>query len=814
MYNSSVQLKTGYSMLEAMRARKNRKPDEKKKTVQTIPITEVFEPLSTDAGKRVKADYQTTSLYDGIAQMKRIVPLKRPNGKEFSWVQPHTIVKPNMSVVTLLANRREGKLRQEFIDAVAAQVVTNGFPSGVMKRLKDQMPHASPFINKRLEAEIDRYLDKGDKKVPPTAVLTAILALHLRQVLPLDVDYLNYLANDLAQMQKMGMGTLDEIKGTLLEVIMAQEYVVGASLGLPKSAEKQHAVFGENEATMESFVAAARLLHQITHFEPEEFVSLIKAQIRADQLSWTSMLKRKLDRYERKKVGRRIRPYYVPPAWIKMALTPITVNILKTVLTFQKDPKSGSALGFSWFHEGGDQFYDVLTKEASEWVNVERKFGDTVMRVRLGGVVYSDDGAFWIVFERGDERWKYYYFPDMNAHDMHCSKEPITAFRDYLLRQMPEEVKNSLKNAFTVLSYLAMGGYVVLGGTHFAFKQSGLNSGVNATTLFGIVEHVSAYRLLSGPLISEFVRLKGDPSKEWLGATLRKVFSEHSPMRIKDVHVVSASEAEERGVLPPFLGMSLTRDDGHWYPVPASGKIPVRLAQPLSRTDAKQYMTRASGLALCGGWFREEDYADCLAVHQHFVAASAGRGALPTKGEDIVLTPGFEEVTDLLRKNPDTLPSRDYIRAMYHSIDLKLPETKEAGGVDLSQYITNEPIVEVHEGKLRLLAPNKPSRSNARDTSQDLAKRMKQREKEQKVRARAERKGLSTGGKRKKKGKSRWKARSTDDYQSDDDGYVSEEDRYQDREEPRERELTREEQEDQDRHDALYDSDELDDFLK
>jgi len=218
--------------------------------------------------------------------------------------------------------------------------------------------------------------------------------------------------------------------------------------------------------------ALDQIVESITRGDIDEFLKEHHSFLLAE-------CKNKADRYEVEKLNRKTRPYFSFSAPIQLLFSTICQPFCTALKTFDIDPSSANAYGFSWAHGGGDRLW--------HWIRGVEEGGIRFM-------AYGDDAK--IVWRKGGILWE--VNPDVEQMD--GSVDSGTAELTVEMVRRAYEGKFGKNDFFTSLCALwrrlAVAGEFLVTGTKVYTSKNGLRSGVVGTTLFDTVKLVGSLMVL------------------------------------------------------------------------------------------------------------------------------------------------------------------------------------------------------------------------------------------------------------------------------------------------------------------------------
>ncbi|APG76926.1 RdRp [Hubei permutotetra-like virus 11] len=192
-------------------------------------------------------------------------------------------------------------------------------------------------------------------------------------------------------------------------------------------------------------------------------------------------VKNKTDRYEVSKLKDKTRPYTCVPAHWAFLFSMLTQGFQETLLTFDQDPSSSNAYGFSSSNGG--------LKRMVEWMYTADRRGKVVC--------YGDDAC--IVIKKGDKIYR--IDPDFKQMDGSLSQEDIELTVKWVMAHFEKDAgKQSLfwravAGVWALMSHNPV--FVIDGKTVYRKRNpSGLMTGVPGTTLFDTVKSVMVWNKL------------------------------------------------------------------------------------------------------------------------------------------------------------------------------------------------------------------------------------------------------------------------------------------------------------------------------
>lgn len=191
-----------------------------------------------------------------------------------------------------------------------------------------------------------------------------------------------------------------------------------------------------------------------------------------------SECKNKMDRYEMSKVHEKTRPYWCFSAPICMLLSILCQDFCASLATFDKDPNSVNAYGFSYAHGGGKRLWEWM-RSVPEGRTKVCIYGDDVKKVfRKGGVLYQIN-------------------PDFEQMDGSLDRDTVDFTIEWIYKSYAlKHGENSFfRYVCDMWKGLAIGSSFLVDGPNVYSNKTGLLTGIVGTTLFDTVKSVFAYHL-------------------------------------------------------------------------------------------------------------------------------------------------------------------------------------------------------------------------------------------------------------------------------------------------------------------------------
>lgn len=225
-------------------------------------------------------------------------------------------------------------------------------------------------------------------------------------------------------------------------------------------------------------------------------------------------LKNKQDRYEITKLSDKTRPYVTMPAHLQFPCSVLSQRFQMGLSTFNKDPASSNAYGFSGARGGLTEHYQWMLS-VSEGELKKCGYGDdTNMVTRREGKVYRCD-------------------PDFKQMDGSIDKEDVGIIVDWVLHSLAKEDGIEVPKFWKIIGeywkMLAVDpDFLVNGTTVYAkARPTGLMTGVTGTTLFDTVKS-----LVSWEMYTDYCSMT---AKDFMDGGVAQVFMrEYSGLVIKE----------------------------------------------------------------------------------------------------------------------------------------------------------------------------------------------------------------------------------------------------------------------------------------
>nr|UYL94322.1 MAG: putative RNA-dependent RNA polymerase [Inari permutotetravirus] len=192
-------------------------------------------------------------------------------------------------------------------------------------------------------------------------------------------------------------------------------------------------------------------------------------------------VKNKLDRYKIDELTSKTRPYVSVPAHVAFLVSMLSQGFQETLHTFEKNPVSSNAYGFSSTN-GGLEKMVVWMEGADERGRVCAYGDDARIAVRVKGKI-------WIVD------------PDFKQMDGSIDSKDIELTIEWILRHvrkdLGDETPHFWQSVAQVWKFMAVNPHFIVDGTKIYRKKSrnGLMTGIPGTTLFDTVKSVAVWNL-------------------------------------------------------------------------------------------------------------------------------------------------------------------------------------------------------------------------------------------------------------------------------------------------------------------------------
>jgi len=415
---------------------------------------------------------------------------------------------------------------------------------------------------------------------------------------------------------------------------------------------------------------------------------------KANKELFITLVKNKLEVYEREELTVKTRPYYWYSGALTLLFSCLTQRIFRIPL-FLDDPDSTCAIGLKWNGGGGESL--------AKWIESKRS------KPGFHAVAFSDD-QLWVL---SDGAAVLVSAPDYKMMDMSLSR----SVGKVMYRIMEGEIDDTVwKSVFELNCDVAFSRPVLLPGAKMVQVNDGLASGVPGTSYFdqimsSIVIGLIRKHLVIGTLqsmqsqISKIVdrlpKLTGMEVKEETKPWFLWDYMTDEEAEERSQGVTSYEDAVSAGLVTPwmFLGMHLYRMVDRWVPSPEPAKIVRSLVHPKMRGSPTE-MKRAAGdrcrqLLYAGGWVHSGLYGACQLYFKQLMKM----GFSPA--------PGSEQETDLERDmtiDYPVLPSGyfpsqeevySWISGDYAvNIGRAVPMTPSAVGIVLPEPVSMESIYE------------------------------------------------------------------------------------------------------------------------
>jgi hypothetical protein len=661
-YELSRNVITMVGLMDRIKARRNRgkggkqkeKPTESKGTQPQVKLEEVFEaPWSkTTVGLQERAYLNKPSATADIRQIhgmtisRPIMTNKKGKKKIYGWYQTPSFNQPSMSNVQVCQEMIPET--KEWIREICS---TTGRQQWLFARMKEQMPpgqdlNVFQFILPHQEADLKHVAEAASEIAEMLPVKKAEYAI-LNEV-----------------MDVLRVSSQEEVMAMLTQM----EVTYHASTGMPYERDypgkaKYEAVDklteAQEEMNVEIYDRAATHVRMMTT-GPKAYQEYLSQDSKKHPEQYVLLLKRKGELYQRSKMKKKIRPYYVYPAHINLALRLFTDVLRHARANCQEVPGSISAYGFSWIEGGAARL--VATLKHPQFTT-KTKFATCTYAM----VCFSDDavGRLTVTDNATKAQKVFYVEADLSAADMHYTAAASTL--EYLIHRKHVSKENTpvFRAFWTLLTESLFGGHVAMGGVNYCQKYRGLNSGHVWTTPVGIVNHVAWVRKMIGGIMT---RLASLPSKRLNSEEVRQLFlAAPKTCKLQCVYktvVVTEVGDEKSGCnLFTFLGRTVYFDT-KWKKF--DSKMPLKclvqsLCTPTALTDANAAKSRVVGLAIASGGH----YPSFQACLQTIFNRSPAADVDPKAAQREVNTPGFPELAEAVSELKGTLPDPNNVRRFF-----------------------------------------------------------------------------------------------------------------------------------------------------
>lgn len=527
------------------------------------------------------------------------------------------------------------KQLEKYVNLYQNYISTNGLLKGVVTRMIDSIPRVEPII-KVHQSSLDyvgqHFVLKFENKIPSKIDFD-------------DEKIFKITATSDAGLPYMMLDEKAKTKDHIVEAI--------------EKAKQLITILNQDDLRLTNFVSYMRA-------HPDEF---------------TFMLKRKQERMEFSKIGKKVRPYYVPPLHLKLLFTWVSYYIQEALVNYEEHETSNSAYKASWFYGGTTNFIELVVNKTIKEA-VEAKY--FVFRA----VCFGDDNYWVFAFPDGSF---FIMAPDASAMDMNNSSvfgqilmKLVSTYHTDQFEVGPPKLYMQLLYLLVTLAYKTP---VQMFGAYRMQILWAKRAGINLTSILDIL--CSNYcqglaEAIAVQCFGDMLSVKDITFKQRMDKFLDILIK-----RTKDeVKITYKSETLTPIVYNdfpsctvfflPFLGYYFKKETIHiltkdgksktiegWVPIPKDMDerfISYVLPQRRCKDDnaaLENILERIYGITLSGIWLNDI-YYDIVKEHYDLLYKSG------TRPQVVDAFPGncFDDIEELMEHFPE-LPEQHVIKAMY-----------------------------------------------------------------------------------------------------------------------------------------------------
>lgn len=407
-----------------------------------------------------------------------------------------------------------------------------------------------------------------------------------------------------------------------------------ADAGFPRSKKKGMCMPDLIADAVQYFdLLAAKGFNQYARDHPGEFVSTCK---------------NKLDRYEMKDYGQKVRPYFNLNGGLAMLYSVVVQNYSKALKGFWEDRESCNAHGFAWNAGGGQRIYEWLM-----WVRGQKS--------GVYAICYSDDGLWAIVTE---DRRVLVSDKDIAQCDMSVSSSHMPT----MLRHVRDVCGDKLGPGWQQVAVRAISNIwtqvVILYGSLAYLSTDKVHSGSVGTAEADQIGASTMLALIRGA----YDRAPGQPEERFRKA--EEVVEQRTGLKFKPSGWTEF-QPDQREYHFKFLGKSLLKIGDQYYPHVDLDKCVVQLITPKRSLGGmigqRSWMERARGLGVTSLWTHSELYEYVKAAYERklvlgYKPADTFEGS-ETGERDLDQIMG--QCVGVEWTCGDKFPERDWVKALY-----------------------------------------------------------------------------------------------------------------------------------------------------